>query len=183
MAGHSQSAAVLAAASRFVSARSSAPSPRSGATGCTSPLRSRHGVGHYVWTTQTPPLPKSMSVTRWRPHRLPASPIRRELYQARRSPSRPLAGYSPNLAWPSRGQPTTSCPRPSSLRQSPPRERLVPRGSQLPPFISSTSLPTRTLRTAAGDIVLRYIVSGLEVFGRLRWSRAHRPQAAALASH
>ena len=29
---------------------------------------------------------------------------------------------------------------------------------------------------------MRYIVSGLEVFGRLRWSRAHRPQAAALTS-
>ena len=138
MAGHSRSAAVPVlparptasswtkkpgAASQSVSVRSSAPSPHSGATGCTSPLLNRHGAGHCAWTTQTPILPKSKSVTRWRPRRLPASSIRRRLYQARRSPPRPLAGSSPNLAWPLRGRPTTSCPRPSSLRQSPPRER------------------------------------------------------------
>ena len=138
MAGHSPSAVVPAlparptastwtktpgAASQSVSARSSAPSPRSGATDCTSPSRNQHGVGHYAWTIRTPPLPKSRSVTRWRPRRLPASSTRQRLYQARRSPSRPLAGSSPNLAWPSHGQPTTSCPRPSSLRQPPPRER------------------------------------------------------------
>ena len=83
MAGHSQSAAVPAlpatptastwtkkpeAASRFAFARSSAPSPRSGATGCTSPSRSRHGAGHCAWTTPTPPLPKSRSVTPSRRH-------------------------------------------------------------------------------------------------------------------
>lgn len=47
----------------------------------------------------------------------------------------------------------------------------------------TTSSPTRPLRTTTGYIVLRYIVSGSGVFGRLRWSRAHRPQAAALTSH
>ncbi|EGV14230.1 hypothetical protein HMPREF9058_2536 [Actinomyces sp. oral taxon 175 str. F0384] len=47
----------------------------------------------------------------------------------------------------------------------------------------TTSSPARPLRTATGYIVMRYIVSGLGVFGRLRWSRAHRPQAAALTSH
>ena len=51
------------AASQCASARSSAPSPRSGATGCTSPSHSRRGVGHCAWTTQTPILPKSRSVT------------------------------------------------------------------------------------------------------------------------
>ena len=76
-------------------ARFFAPSPHSGATGCTSPLPNRHGAGHYAWTTQTPPLLKSRSVTPWRPHRLPASSIRQKPYQARRSPSRPLAGSSP----------------------------------------------------------------------------------------
>ena len=111
------------AASQSASARSSAPSPRSGATDCTSPSRSQHGAGHYAWTTQTPILPKSRSVTRWRPRRLPASSTHQKPYQARRSSSSPLAGSSPGLVWPSPGQPTTSCPRPSSLRQSPPRER------------------------------------------------------------
>ena len=110
-------------ASRFAFVRSSALSPRSGATGCTLPSRSQQGDGRYAWTTRTPPLPKSRSVTRWRPRRLPASSTRQRLYQARRSPSRPLAGSSPNLAWPSPGRPTTSCPRPSGLRQSSPRER------------------------------------------------------------
>ena len=56
------------AAGQFASARSSAPSPRSGATGCTSPLPSRHGVGHCAWTTRTPPLPKFRSVTPSRRH-------------------------------------------------------------------------------------------------------------------
>ena len=83
------------AVSQSVSARFFAPSPHSGATGCTSPLPNRHGAGHYAWTTQTPPLLKSRSVTPWRPHRLPASSIRQKPYQARRSPSRPLAGSSP----------------------------------------------------------------------------------------
>ena len=52
-----------------------------------------------------------------------------------------------------------------------------------PPPMMTTSSPARPLRTATGYIVMRYIVSGLGVFGRLRWSRAHRPQAAALTSH
>lgn len=104
-------------------AKSSAPSPLSGATGCTSPSHSRHEVGHYAWTTQTPILPKSKSVTPSRQHHPHVSLTHLRQYRARSSQSRPLAGSSPGLVWPSPGQPTTSCPRPSSLRQQHPPER------------------------------------------------------------
>ena len=99
----------------------------------------------------------------------------------RPSLSRQVVGSCRTPASPSPGHCKTSCPRPLSLRQQPLDERASSVHS--PPPMMTTSLPTRPLRTTTGYIVLRYIVSGLGVFGRLRWSRAHRPQATALTSH
>ena len=154
---------------------------RDGATVSSSRSPNPPETCRYTSTTAIRPSPTCASAIPWPPLKRLALPVCQTQCQARPSLSRQAVGSCHTPASPSPGHCKTSCPRPLGLRQQPLDERAS--SGHSPPPMMTTSSPTRPLRTTTGYIVMRYIVSGLGVFGRLRWSRAHRPQATALTSH